>query len=140
MTAGASSNTIDANSITLKNAANNVVLSGSTGTLTGLTNKTLTVSGFATQGRAATEEQLKLVNDTANKGWNITTNKDTANKSNVAPDATVDFSNSDKNITVSHSGTNVDLKLAEVVNIGGQSGGATISVNGKKWNHYWFNQ
>ena len=131
MTAGASSNTIDANSITLKNAANNVVLSGSTGTLTGLTNKTLTVSGFATQGRAATEEQLKLVNDTANKGWNITTNKDTANKSNVAPDATVDFSNSDKNITVSHSGTNVDLKLAEVVNIGGQSGGATISVNGK---------
>ncbi|MEQ1106112.1 ESPR-type extended signal peptide-containing protein [Acinetobacter ursingii] len=131
MTAGASSNTIDANSITLKNAANNVVLSGSTGTLTGLTNKTLTVSGFATQGRAATEEQLKLVNDTANKGWNITTNKDTANKSNVAPDATVDFSNSDKNITVSHSGTNVDLKLAEVVNIGGQPGGATISVNGK---------
>ena len=131
MTAGASSNTIDANSITLKNAANNVVLSGTTGTLTGLTNKTLTVSGFATQGRAATEEQLKLVNDTANKGWNITTNKDTANKSNVAPDATVDFSNSDKNITVSHSGTNVDLKLAEVVNIGGQSGGATISVNGK---------
>ncbi|WP_227613770.1 YadA-like family protein [Acinetobacter ursingii] len=131
MTAGASSNTIDANSITLKNAANNVVLSGTTGTLTGLTNKTLSVSGFATQGRAATEEQLKLVNDTANKGWNITTNKDTANKSNVAPDATVDFSNSDKNITVSHSGTNVDLKLAEVVNIGGQPGGATISVNGK---------
>jgi len=131
MTAGTSTNTIDANSITLKNATNNVVLSGTTGTLTGLTNKTLTVSGFATQGRAATEEQLKLVNDTANKGWNITTNKDTANKSNVAPDATVDFSNSDKNITVSHSGTNVDLKLAEVVNIGGQSGGATISVNGK---------
>ncbi|WP_228268771.1 YadA-like family protein [Acinetobacter ursingii] len=131
MTAGTSTNTIDANSITLKNATNNVVLSGSTGTLNGLTNKTLTVPGFATQGRAATEEQLKLVNDTANKGWNITTNKDTANKSNVAPDATVDFSNSDKNITVSHSGTNVDLKLAEVVNIGGQPGGATISVNGK---------
>ena len=131
MTAGASTNTMDANSVTLKNAANNVVLSGTTGTLTGLTNKTLTVPGFATQGRAATEEQLKLVNDTANKGWNLTTNKDTVNKSNVAPDATVDFSNSDKNITVSHSGTNVDLKLAEVVNIGGQPGGATISVNGK---------
>ncbi|MCU4413959.1 YadA-like family protein [Acinetobacter sp. WU_MDCI_Axc73] len=131
ITAGASTNTIDANTITLKNAANNVVLSGTTGTLTGLTNKTLSVSGFATEGRAATEEQLKLVNDTVNKGWNITTNKDTANKSNVAPDATVDFSNSDNNITVSHTDTNVDVKLAEVVNIGGQPGGATISVNGK---------
>jgi len=85
---GANSNTSDASSINLKNAANNVLLSGTTGTLTGLTNKTLTAADFASVGRAATEEQLKLVNDTAqnaNKGWNLTTNKDVSS-TNIAPD------------------------------------------------------
>jgi hypothetical protein len=131
---GANSNTSDASSINLKNAANNVLLSGTTGTLTGLTNKTLTAADFATAGRAATEEQLKLVNDTAqnaNKGWNLTTNKDVSSSTNIAPDETVDFSNSDSNLVISNTGADVDLKLAEVVNIGGLPGGSTIALNGK---------
>lgn len=40
-----------------------VTIDGNNGTLTGLTNKTIDVPGFATQGRAATEEQLKQVAD-----------------------------------------------------------------------------
>ena len=39
-----------------------VTIDGTKGEVTGLTNKTLTVDGFATKGRAATEEQLALVN------------------------------------------------------------------------------
>ncbi len=41
-----------------------VTISGNDGTISGLTNKTLDAPGFATQGRAATEEQLKQVADT----------------------------------------------------------------------------
>lgn len=134
ITAGASSNSINANTINLKNASNNVVLSGTTGTLTGLTNKTLTESDFAKMGRAATEEQLKLVNEVAenaNKGWNLTTNKDSAGTTNIAATDTVDFSNSDGNLAIGHTGANVDLKLAEIVNVGGLPGGANIAINGK---------
>lgn len=40
-----------------------VTIDGNNGTITGLTNKTIDVPGFATQGRAATEEQLKQVAD-----------------------------------------------------------------------------
>lgn len=40
-----------------------VTIDGNNGTLTGLTNKTIDAPGFATQGRAATEEQLKQVAD-----------------------------------------------------------------------------
>ena len=131
---GVNSNTSNASSINLKNTTNNVLLSGTTGTLTGLTNKTLTEADFATVGRAATEEQLKLVNDTAqnaSKGWNLTTNKDSTNSTNIAPDETVDFSNSDSNLVISNNGADVDLKLAEVVNVGGLPGGSTIAINGK---------
>lgn len=40
-----------------------VTIDGNNGTLTGLTNKTIDAPGVATQGRAATEEQLKQVAD-----------------------------------------------------------------------------
>ncbi|MGB6102992.1 MAG: YadA-like family protein [Pusillimonas sp.] len=41
--------------------AGNIVISSATGDIIGLSNTTLTAADFATQGRAATEEQLKLV-------------------------------------------------------------------------------
>ena len=41
----------------------NISLNGKTGDITGLTNTTLGGADFATKGRAATEEQLKVVND-----------------------------------------------------------------------------
>ena len=46
---------------------NTIKLDGKTGDITGLTNKTLDSADFATKGRAATEEQLKLVQQEAAK-------------------------------------------------------------------------
>ena len=43
------------------------MIDGNKGEITGLTNKTLDVEGFATKGRAATEEQLKAVDEKAAK-------------------------------------------------------------------------
>ncbi|MES2246197.1 MAG: ESPR-type extended signal peptide-containing protein [Pseudomonadota bacterium] len=93
-----------------------VNLSGVTNDIQGLSNKTLTDPSFATVGRAATEEQLKIVNDTASAGWNVAANGE-ATGSNVAPGGKVDFSNSDSNVTITRSGTNLDFKLADDVKV-----------------------
>ncbi|MGP4789946.1 ESPR-type extended signal peptide-containing protein, partial [Psychrobacter sp. 1Y11] len=72
-----------ADSITV-GSTNPVTIDGNTGTLSGLTNQTISGANFADgSGRAATEEQLSAVNTTANKGWNVKVN-DTASD-NVAP-------------------------------------------------------
>ncbi len=52
--------------------------------------------------------QLKAVNETAAKGWNVSTNGGTATK--VAPGDTVDFAG-DSNISVSNNGKNVKVEL-----------------------------
>ncbi|GER11373.1 ESPR-type extended signal peptide-containing protein [Variovorax boronicumulans] len=93
-----------------------VKLSGVTNDIQGLSNKTLTDPSFATVGRAATEEQLKIVNDTASAGWNVAANGE-ATGGNVAPGGKVDFSNSDSNVTITRSGTNLDFKLADDVKV-----------------------
>ena len=63
---------------------------------------------------AVNVSQLNAVKETANKGWNLSTNGGEASK--VAPDATVDFSG-DKNISVSHDGTKVQVKLNENIDV-----------------------
>ncbi len=93
-----------------------VSLSGVTNDIQGLSNKTLTDPSFATVGRAATEEQLKLVDQTANAGWNVAANGE-ATGANVAPGGKVDFSNSDSNVTITRTGTNLDVKLADDVKV-----------------------
>ena len=86
-------------------------------TITGLTNTTTDYTGFATAGRAATEEQLKEVAgqaskaiETAGKGWNLTTNKGTA--TNIAPDGTVDFSSRNDNLIISNAGADLSFSLS----------------------------
>ena len=91
--------------------AGSVVMDGATATVSGLGNTTTAYDGFATTGKAATEEQLKeiaKVADNANQGWNLSTNGNAASK--VAPGETVDFSG-DKNISVSNNGKDVKVKL-----------------------------
>lgn len=87
-------------------------------TITGLSNTTTKYDGFATAGRAATEEQLKEVSgqaseaiETAGKGWNLTTNKGTA--TNIKPDGTVDFSSSNDNLVISNAGANLSFSLSD---------------------------
>ena len=89
-------------------------------TITGLTNTTTKYDGFATVGRAATEEQLKEVAgqageaiETAGKGWNLTTNGKEASKTNIKPDGTVDFSSSNDNLVISNAGANLSFSLSD---------------------------
>ena len=60
------------------------------------------------------DQALKDVADTANQGWNLSTNGGEASK--VAPGKTVDFSG-DKNIIISNDGTNVQVKLNEAIDV-----------------------
>ena len=99
-------------------AAGNVIMDGTTATVSGLGNTTTAYDGFANgEGKAATEEQLKEIGkvaDNANQGWNLSTNGGEASK--VAPGETVDFSG-DKNISVSHDGTKVKVELNENIDV-----------------------
>ena len=99
-------------------AAGNVIMDGTTATVSGLGNTTTAYDGFANgEGKAATEEQLKEVSkvaENANQGWNLSTNGGKASK--VAPGETVDFSG-DKNITISNDGTNVKVKLNKDIDV-----------------------
>ncbi|WP_260684946.1 hypothetical protein [Variovorax sp. KBS0712] len=109
---GATTTAVAASGVT----SGSVNLSGVTNDIQGLSNKTLTDPSFATVGRGATEEQLKIVNDTASAGWNVAANGE-ATGGNVAPGGKVDFSNSDSNVTITRSGTNLDFKLADDVKV-----------------------
>ena len=60
------------------------------------------------------DQALKDVADTANQGWNLSTNEGKASK--VAPGKTVDFSG-DKNIKISNDGTNVKVELNEDIDV-----------------------
>ncbi|WP_303710307.1 ESPR-type extended signal peptide-containing protein [Phascolarctobacterium succinatutens] len=99
-------------------AAGNVIMDGTTATVSGLGNTTTAYDGFANgEGKAATEEQLKEISkvaENANQGWNLSTNGGEASK--VAPGETVDFSG-DKNINISNDGTNVKVKLNENIDV-----------------------
>ncbi|RGE47100.1 hypothetical protein DZC30_01535 [Comamonas testosteroni] len=111
--------------------ANPVTVNGAAGDVTGLTNKTLTGAGFATAGRAATEEQLSVVNQTANKGWNVAANGE-ATGANVAPGGKVDFSATNSNLAVTRNGTDIKVGLAnniDLTNAGSVTTGNTVVNN-----------
>ncbi|WP_337804230.1 ESPR-type extended signal peptide-containing protein [Phascolarctobacterium succinatutens] len=90
------------------------------------------ISGVAA-GTADTDavnvSQLKKVSDTANAGWNLSTNGAATEATNVKPGDNVDFSG-DKNISVSNDGTAVSVKLNKnLKNIETISnGGATLTL------------
>ena len=90
------------------------------------------ISGVAA-GTADTDavnvSQLKKVSDTANAGWNLSTNGTATEATNVKPGDNVDFSG-DKNISVSNDGTAVSVKLNKnLKNIETISnGGATLTL------------
>src|SRR5690606_4557377 len=86
--------------------ANTIVIDANTGTIGGLANQTIDYQGFADgSGRAATEEQLSIVNETANAGWNLTDAE--GNEVNIGPNGLVTFEGDD-NITVAQTGEDQD--------------------------------
>lgn len=72
------------------------------------------------------DQALKDVADTANQGWNLSTNKGKASK--VAPGETVDFSG-DKNIKISNDGTNVKVELNNDIKVDTVTAGQTVMDN-----------
>ena len=95
----------------MTSGANAITVDGTAGTIGGLTNTTFDPNNIVS-GQAATEDQLKSVNDVANKGWNLQTNGDTADK--VAPGDTVQLLDG-KNIKVTRSGKDVTIATADDV-------------------------
>ena len=81
--------------------------------------------------------QLKQVNskadsatEMANKGWNLTTGVVT-DATQVKPGDTVDFSG-DKNISVSHKGTDVSIALKDTLTLGSNATDGYVTVDGVK--------
>uniref|UniRef100_UPI00047F8043 YadA family autotransporter adhesin n=1 Tax=Halomonas halocynthiae TaxID=176290 RepID=UPI00047F8043 len=126
---GAGSTTeVGAGSISVAGAGNSVTVDGSNGTIEGLTNTDLDGSDFAQAGRAATEEQLKQVNDVANTGWDVSANGSAGE--NVAPGAKVDFSNTDDNILISQDGTDLAFNLNKDLTVDSVTTGNTRMADG----------
>ena len=65
---------------------------------------------------AVNVSQLKEVKEIANKGWNLSVNTG-ENKSNIAPDATVDLRSANDNIQITKDGNNVTFKLNDTINV-----------------------
>ena len=80
-------------------------------------NKVITNVAAGTEDTDAVNlAQLKKVSDTANAGWNLSTNGVATEATNVKPSDYVDFSG-DKNISVSHDGTKVKVELNKDIDV-----------------------
>ncbi|WP_448951037.1 hypothetical protein [Labrys neptuniae] len=114
---------LDTNTTNLANAAvkyddpttKNKITFGTVGTPVTLTNiANGAVNSTSTDG--VNGSQLFAVQQTANKGWNLSTNKG-ATSSNIAPGGTVDLNNSDGNVVITQAGPNATFNLASALNI-----------------------
>lgn len=114
---GANTTNVGPTSVTV-GGANPLRVDGSTGTVTGLSNKSFT-PGSITSGRAATEDQLQLVSNVANAGWNVTDAN--GNTANIGPDGQVAFIGDD-NLTVAQTGAQdagvVGVALKKQIDLG----------------------
>ena len=121
-----------ANTVNLAPTANGLTLSDANNQptkLTGVANGDVS----DTSKDAVNGSQLNEVKKVANKGWNLTASGQ--NKTNVAPDATVDLNNTDNNVVVSKNATdnNVTFNLAKNIAVDKVTTGTTaIDTNGLK--------
>jgi len=121
-----------ANTVNLAPTANGLTLSDANNQPTKLTG---VADGNVsdTSKDAVNGSQLNEVKKVANKGWNLTASGQ--NKTNVAPDATVDLNNTDNNIVVTKNATdnNVTFNLAKNIAVDKVTTGSTaIDTNGLK--------
>ena len=105
-------------------------------TVNNITRQITNVAAGSEDTDAVNVAQLKQVNskadsatEMANKGWNLTTGATDATQ--VKPGDTVDFSG-DKNISVSHKGTNVSIALQDTLNLGNNATDDYVTVDGVK--------
>ena len=116
---------------------NTIKLDGKTGDITGLTNKTLDSADFATKGRAATEEQLKLVQQEAAKKSTekVQAKADANNIARVAPKAGDTFGAAGATYEVSVDKNDVKDAAREAVTVTGDNKAITVDVQPNATNH-----
>lgn len=83
---------------------------------TGANRQIINVAAGTEDTDAVNVSQLQKVSDTANAGWNLYTNGVATEATKVKPDEYAGFSG-DKNISVSHDGTKVQVKLNENIDV-----------------------
>lgn len=79
-------------------------------------NKISNVAAGTDDTDAVNVSQLKEVKEIANKGWNLSVNSG-ENKSNIAPNATVDLRSANNNIQITKEDNNVTFKLNDTINV-----------------------
>ena len=116
---------------------NTIKLDGKTGDITGLTNKTLDSADFATKGRAATEEQLKLVQEEAARKSTekVQAKADANNIAKVAPKAGDTFGAAGATYEVSVDKNDVKDAAREAVTVTGDNKAITVDVQPNATNH-----
>ena len=116
---------------------NTIKLDGKTGDITGLTNKTLDSNDFATKGRAATEEQLKLVQqEAAKKSTEKVKAKDDANNiAKVKPQTGEAYGAAGATYEVSVDKNDVKDVAREAVTVSGDKKAITVDVQPNATNH-----
>ena len=116
---------------------NTIKLDGKIGDITGLTNKTLDSADFATKGRAATEEQLKLVQQEAAKKSTekVQAKADANNIAKVAPKAGDTFGAAGATYEVSVDKNDVKDAAREAVTVTGDKKAITVDVQPNATNH-----
>ncbi|WP_119056913.1 ESPR-type extended signal peptide-containing protein [Acinetobacter baumannii] len=138
-----SSSSLEAGKLTVK-GTNTLVLDSVKGTLTGLSNKTLGSGDFASQGRAATEEQLNRAqsNVASILGGNAANNGGLLSMSNIGGtgESTIDdaiksvnqvANNANKGWNVStNGGTANNVKPNDTVDFSNKDGNVTVSNQG----------
>ena len=116
---------------------NTIKLDGKTGDITGLTNKTLDSADFATKGRAATEEQLKLVQqEAAKKSTEKVKAKDDANNiAKVKPQNGDAYGAAGATYEVSVDKNDVKDVAREAVTVSGDNKAISVAVQKNDANH-----
>lgn len=99
-------------------------------TVNNITRQITNVAAGSEDTDAVNVSQLKGVETIANKGWNLTTGVVT-DATQVKPGDTVDFSG-DKNISVSHKGTDVSIALKDTLTLGSNATDDYVTVDGVK--------
>src|SRR5690606_13529156 len=109
---------------------NPIVISGDTGTIGGLTNRTFDPDDI-TNGQAATEDQLGSVYEVANAGWNVSAQGENATNVGVNSETgnAVDLKEADGNsvITKADDSNDITFDLAENIDLG--EGGSLTTGN-----------
>ncbi|MEN5174485.1 YadA-like family protein, partial [Acinetobacter higginsii] len=127
---GTTQTQLEAGKVVVKNTANTLTLDAGKGTLEGLSNKDISSADFATQGRAATEEQLKQIQTgLTDSGFGLTAADGNSVQKKLGQ--TVDVVGADSNITTKVDQGKLAIELSKDLAVNSvNAAGTLINSNG----------